>query len=117
MKAVSAPSLRCVACPAPRRPAHRCCADCRQPVHQRCQAAHACAPKQARLAAFESAARARLLTYRAILILQVDQALGFPAAWDWPVRLGLRPPESVVVQIERLREAADETGEPARPAP
>jgi hypothetical protein len=114
---VSTPGARCVTCQAPGRPAQRRCADCRQPVHQRCQAAHACAPKQARLAALESAARARLLTYRAILILQVDQALGFPAAWDWPGRLGLRPPESVVVQIERLREAADETGEPVRPAP
>ena len=114
---MSMPGSRCVTCQAPGRPAQRRCADCRQPVHQRCQAAHACAPKQARLAAFESAARARLLTDRAILILQVDQALGFPAAWDWPGRLGLRPPESVVVQIERLREAADETGEPVRPAP
>jgi hypothetical protein len=104
-------------CRAPGRPAQQRCADCRQPVHQRCQAAHACAPKRARVAAMEAAARGRLLAYRAILNLQVDSALGSPAAWDWPVQLDLRPPESVVVQVERLREAADETGEPGRSAP
>jgi len=114
---VSTPGSRCVTCQAPGRPAQRRCADCRQPVHQRCQAAHACAPKQARLAALDSAARARLLTDRAILTLQVDQALGSPATWDWPGRLGLRPPEGVVVQVERLREKADDTGEPVRSAP
>ena len=114
---MSAPASRCVTCQAPGRPAQRRCADCRQPVHQRCQAAHACAPKQARLAALEDAARARLLTDRAILTLQVDSALGSPTTWDWPGRLGLRPPEGVVVQVERLREAADETGEPVRSAP
>jgi hypothetical protein len=86
-------------------------------VHQRCQAPHACVPKQARLAALEEGARARLLSYRAILILHVDQALGSPADWDWPSRLGLRPPEGVVVRVERLREEADETGEPVRSAP
>jgi len=114
---VSAPASPCVTCQASGRPAQRRCADCRQPVHPRCQAAHACAPKQARLAALDSAARARLLTYRAILTLQVDSALGSPATRDWPGRLGLRPPEGVVVQVERLREAADETGEPVRSAP
>ena len=114
---VSTPGSRCVTCQAPGRPAQRRCADCRQPVHRRCQAAHACVPKQVRLAALEDAARARLLTYRAILILQVDQALGSPADWDWPRRLGLRPPEGVVVQVERLREAPHETGEPVRSAP
>jgi hypothetical protein len=114
---MSAPASRCVTCQAPGRPAQRRCADCRQPVHQRGQAAHACAPKQARLAALEDAARARLLTDRAFLILQVDPALGSPAAWDWPGRLGLRPPEGVVVQVERLREGAGETGEPVRSAP
>ena len=98
---MSAPGSRCVTCQAPGRPAQRRCADCRQPVHPRCQTAHACAPKQARLAALEDAARARLLTYRAILTLQVDPALGSPAAWDWPGRLGLRPPEGVVVQVEQ----------------
>jgi hypothetical protein len=114
---VSAPGSRCVACQAPGRPAPRRCTDCREPVHQRCQAAHACAPKQARVAATEAAARGRLLTYRAILTLQVDSALGSPAAWDWPVRLGLRPPEGVVVHVEQLHENADETGEPVRSAP
>ena len=105
---------RCVECQVPGRPAHRRCADCHEPVHQRCQAAHACAAKQARLAALEAAARARLLTYRVILTLQVDQALDSPVAWDWPSRLGLRPPESVVAEVERLREDA---GEPVRPPP
>ena len=114
---MSTSGSRCVTCQAPGRPAQRRCADCREPMHQRCQAAHACAPKQVRLAALEDAARGGLLTYRAILILQVDQALGSPADWDWPRRLGLRPPESVVVQIEPLREAADKTGEPVRSAP
>ncbi len=109
---MSAPGSRCVTCQAPGRPARRRCADCREPVHQRCQATHACAPKQARVAALEDAARARLQTYRAILTLQVDSALGSPAAWDWPDRLGLRPPEAVVVQIERLREGADDTEGP-----
>jgi len=52
-----------------------------------------------------------------VLILQVDAALGSPATWDWPGRLGLRPPEGVVVQVERLREKADDTGEPVRSAP
>jgi hypothetical protein len=86
-------------------------------VHRRCQAAHACAAKQARLAAFENAARTRLITYRAILVLQVDQALGSPAAWDWPSLLGLRPAESVVAQIERIGEETEESGEPARLVP
>ena len=113
MTRVSASGSRCVVCQAPGRPAQRRCADCLEPVHQRCQAAHACAPKQARVAALEGAARGRLLTYRAILTLRVDSALGSPAAWDWPVRLGLRPPERVVVQVEK----ADETGEPLRSAP
>lgn len=114
---MSAPRSRCVVCQAPGRPAHRRCADCREPVHQRCQAAHACAPKQARVAALEAAARARLLTYRAILTLEVDSALGSPAAWDWRDRLGLRPPEGVVVQVERLCEEADDTGEPVGSVP
>ena len=85
-------------------------------MHPRCQAAHACAPKRARMAALEAAARARLLTYRVILILQVDQALDSPASWDWPTRLGLRPPEGVVAHVERLREETGQTGA-AREAP
>ena len=105
---------RCVVCQPPGRSAARRCADCRKPVHQRCQAAHACAPRLARLAALEAAARARLLTYRVILTLQVDQALDSPASWDWPSRLGLRPPENVVAQVERLREETGEAGEPVR---
>ena len=106
---------RCVVCQAPGRPASRRCADCQEPVHQRCQAAHACAPKRARIAALEAAARARLLTYRVILTLHVDQALNSPATWDWPSRLGLRPPERVVAHVERHREETGETGEPVRP--
>ena len=106
---------RCVVCQPPGRPAARRCADCREPVHQRCQAAHACAPKRARMAALEAAARARLLTYRVILTLHVDQALDSPASWDWPSRLGLRPPERVVAHVERLREETGETGAPVRP--
>jgi hypothetical protein len=106
---------RCVVCQAPGRPASRRCADCQEPVHQRCQAAHACAPKRARMAVLEAAARARLLTYRVILTLHVDQALDSPASWDWPSRLGLRPPEGVVAHVERRREETGETGEPVRP--
>ena len=105
---MSASGSRCVECQVPGPPAHRRCADCHEPVHQRCQAAHACAAKQARLAALEAAARARLRTYHVVLTIQVDQALGSPVAWDWPSRLGLRPPESVVAEVER-------TGEPVRP--
>jgi predicted nucleic acid-binding Zn-ribbon protein len=112
-----APTTRCGECEQPGRAARRRCPDCGQPVHQRCQAGHACVPKQARVAALEDVARARLLTYRAILTLQVDPALGSPAAWDWPARLGLRPPEGVVARVERLREEVDETGEPLRSAP
>jgi hypothetical protein len=78
---------------------------------------HACAPKQARIAALEDATRARLLTYRAILTLQVDSALGSPATWDWPGRLGLRPPERAIVHVEPLHEEAPETGTPMRSAP
>jgi hypothetical protein len=70
--------------------------------------------EHARVAVLEDAARARLLTYRALLTLQVDSALGSPAAWDWPGRLGLHPPEAVVVQVEWLHEEADDTGEPMR---
>jgi hypothetical protein len=110
---VNAPASRCVACQAPGRPAQRRCADCRGPVHQRCQAAHTCAPKQARVAALEDAARARLLAYRVILTLQVDSALGSPAAWDWPARLGLRPPERVIIRVEE----ANDIGVPLRSAP
>jgi hypothetical protein len=108
---------RCGTCGAPGRPARRCCADCHAPVHQRCQAAHDCAPKQARLAALEAAARARLLTYRVILTLRVDHAVGSPVSWDWPSRLGLRPPEGVVAQVERLHEEAGEADEPVTPSP
>ena len=97
---------RCVVCQAPGRPARRRCVDCHAPVHQRCQAAHACAPKRARMAALEAAARARLLTYRVVLTLQVDQAVGSPAPWDWSSRLGLRPPENVIAAVERLGETA-----------
>ena len=86
-------------------------------MHQRCQAAHACARKRVRIAALEAAARARLLTYRVILTLHVDQALDSPASWDWASRLGLRPPEGVVAHVERHREETGETGEPMRPLP
>ena len=106
---------RCVVCQPLGRPASRRCADCREPVHQRCQAAHACAPKRARMAAREAAARARILSYRVILTLHVDQALDSPASWDWPSRLGLRRPERVVADMERLREETGETGAPVRP--
>ncbi len=94
---------RCVVCQPFGRPASRRCTDCREPVHPRCQAAYACAPKRARMAALEAAARARLLTYRVILTLHVDQALDSPVSWDWPSRLGLRPPEGVVAHVEQLR--------------
>ena len=114
---VRASVSRCVVCQLPGRPAARRCADCREPVHQRCQAAHACAPKRARMAALEAAARARLLTYRVLLILQVDQVLDSPASWDWPSRLGLCPPEGVVAHVERLREETGGTGAPVRPLP
>ena len=67
------------------------------------------------MAALEAAARARLLTYRVILTLHVYQALDSPASWDWPSRLGLRPPERVVAHVERLREETSETGAPVRP--
>jgi hypothetical protein len=67
------------------------------------------------MAALEAAARAWILTYRVILTLHVDQALDSPASWDWPSRLGLRPPEGVVAHVERLHEETDETGEPVRP--
>ena len=106
---------RCVVCQPPGRPAARRCADCREPVHPRGQAAHACAPKRARMAALEAAARARLLTDRVILTLHVDRTLDSPASWDWPSRLGLRPPERVVAHVERLREKTGETGAPVRP--
>lgn len=82
----------------------------RDPVHQRCQAAHACAPKRARLAALEASVRARIRTYRVVLMLQVDHVLGSPASWNWSSRLGLRPPENVVAEVERVRV---ETGERA----
>ena len=108
---------RCVTCGARGQPARRRCVDCHALVHQRCQAAHGCAPKQARLAALEAAARARLLTYRVVLTLWVDQAVGSPASWDWPSRVGLRPPEGVVVQVQRLHEEAGETDEPVTPSP
>jgi hypothetical protein len=108
------PGSRCAVCRGTARTARRRCADCGEPLHQRCQAAHGCAPKQARLAALGAAAHARLRTYRVVLTLQVDQALGSPAAWDWPSRLGLRPPESVVAEVERHRE---ETDEAVRPTP
>ena len=117
MTTVRASVSRCVVCQPPGRPAARRCADCRESVHQRCQAAHACAPKRARLAALEAAARARLLTYRVVLTLQVDQAVGSPVSWDWPSRLGLRPPEGVVAQVERLHEEAGEADEPVTPSP
>jgi len=99
---MTAPTARCVECRQPGRAPRRRCPHCREPVHQHCQAGHACAPKQARMAALEAAARARVLTYRVVLTLRVDQALGSPASWDWPSRLGLRPPESVVAQVEQI---------------
>ena len=73
------------------------------------------APRSGHAAALEAAARARLLTYRVILTLHVDQAVDSPASWDWPSRLGLRPPEGVVVHVERLREETGETDAPVRP--
>ena len=109
-----APVSRCVVCQPPGRPASRRGADCRGPVHPRGQAAHACAPKRARMAALEAAARSRLMTYRVILTLHVDQTLDPPASWNWPSRLGLRPLERVVAHVERLREETGETGAPVR---
>ena len=60
----------------------------------RCQAGHACPPKRARVAALAAEMAARLVRYRVVLTLEVDSASGSPDSWDWPSRLGLRPPEA-----------------------
>jgi hypothetical protein len=74
---MTAPSVRCIECRQPGRAARRC-PDCREPVHQHCQAGHACAPKQARLAALAAEAESRLVGYRVVLRLEVDSARGSP---------------------------------------
>jgi hypothetical protein len=91
-------TARCVECRQPGRAARRC-PDCRDPVHQRCQAGHACPPKRARVAGLQAAAEARLVLYRVVLALEVDSARGSPASWDWPNRLGLRPPERAAAEV------------------
>jgi hypothetical protein len=73
--------------------AARRCPDCRAPVHARCQAAHA---------------------YRVVLALAVDSARGLPASWDWPSRLGLHPPEHVLAEVTRNREAVGDRDNPWR---
>jgi hypothetical protein len=95
---VNLASPRCVACQQPARTARRF-PDCRAPVHPRCQAGHACARKQARVAALAAEAEARLVGYRVTLTLEVDAARGSPASWDWRSRLGLRPPERVAAEV------------------
>lgn len=92
------PIARCVECHQPARGGRRC-PDCRQPVHQRCHAGHACLPRRARLAALTAAMQARLVPYRVVLTLQVDSARGSPETWDWPHCLELCPPERVEVEI------------------
>jgi hypothetical protein len=84
-------TARCVECQLPAGAARRC-PDCREPVHRRCQTGHACARKQG-----------RLVRYRVGLTLENDSARGSPDSWDWPSRLGLRPPERVVADVSRLR--------------
>jgi hypothetical protein len=102
---MTSPTTRCAECRQPGWAARRC-PDCRAPVHQRCQAGHACPPRRARVAALNAAAEARLVPYRVALALEVDSARGSPASWDWPSRLGLRPPERVLAEVTRAREAA-----------
>jgi hypothetical protein len=104
---------RCAECRQSGRAARRC-PDCRAPVHTRCQAAHACLAKRARVAALQAAARARLVPYRVVLALAVDSARGSPASWDWPSRLELRPPEHVLAEVTQNSEAA---GDPDGSAP
>jgi hypothetical protein len=107
---MTAATVRCVECREAARAARRC-PDCRAPVHQRCQAEHACPPKQARVAALAAEMAARLVRYRVVLALQVDSVRGSPQWWNWPSHLGLRPPERVVVEITRAGEAdADSDG-------
>ena len=48
-------------------------------------------------------------------ISEVTGSVRLVRLMDWPSRLGLRPPENVVAQVERLREETGETGEPVRP--
>jgi hypothetical protein len=95
-------TARCVECQLPAGAARRC-PDCREPVHRRCQTGHACARKQGRVAALAAEAEARLVRYRVGLTLEIDSARGSPDSWDWPSRLGLRPPERVVADVSRLR--------------
>lgn len=52
-----------------------------------------------------AAAQARLVSYRVVLGLAVDSARGSSASWDWPSRLGLRPPEHVLAEVTQNREA------------
>jgi hypothetical protein len=95
----------------------RRCPDCREPIHQRCQIGHACARKQGRVAALAAEAEARLVRYRVVLTLQIDSAGGLPDAWDWPSRLGLRPPERVAAAVTRLRETDSDPDRSARVTP
>jgi hypothetical protein len=107
---MTAATVRCVECREAARAARRC-PDCRALVHPRCQAEHACPPKQARVAALAAEMAARLAPYRLVLTLEVDSARGSPQTWDWANCLGLRPPERVVVEITRAGEAdADSDG-------
>ena len=100
----------CVECGLLARSARRC-PDCREPVHQRCQAGHACPPKRARVAALAAEMAARLMRDRVVLILKVDSARGSPHSWDWPNCLGLRLPERMVVEVGHAGEAhADPDG-------
>jgi hypothetical protein len=96
---VNVATARCVECRQPGRAGRRRCPDCREPVHQRCQAGHACPPKRARVAALQAAAEARLVPYRVVLALDIDAGRGSPASWDWSSRLGLSPPERVRAEI------------------
>jgi hypothetical protein len=104
LSAMTAATVRCVECQEAARGARRC-PDCREPVHQRCQAGHACPPKRARVAALAAQMAARLVRYRAVLTLQVDSARGSPDWWDWSSCLGLSPAERVVVEVTRRDEA------------
>jgi hypothetical protein len=107
---MTAATVRCAECLEAARAARRC-PDCRAPVHSRCQAEHACPPKQARVAALTAEMVARLVRYRVVLTLQVDSARGSPHSWDWPNCLGLSLPERAVVEVTRAGEAdADSDG-------
>jgi hypothetical protein len=97
-------SACCIECRQAGRVPRRRCPDCRDPVHQRCQIGHACARKQARVAALAAEAEAWLMGYRVVLTLEVDSARGSPDSWEWPSRLGLRAPERVVADVTRAHQ-------------